>query len=149
MRVFKEDKGEQPMTLHKKFTLSFHEKSQLRPFVKSWIGESEDIDSLKKSGFYNPSQHTNAHAEMHVGAPSFTKDLNLGFNSSTFGGRNVENYLYTEIPYADYKFARINMTPDKYDNKEYIEKMEAQLDQMIRRQFPVEEDDVGDNIRER
>jgi hypothetical protein len=43
---------------------------------------------------------------------------------------------------------RLN-SDDKYDNKEYIEKMEVQLDQMIRRQFPVDEDNVGDNIRER
>jgi hypothetical protein len=39
---------------------------------------------------------------------------------------------------------RLN-SDDKYDNKEYIEKMEAQLDQMIRKQFPVEEDVVEDD----
>ena len=43
---------------------------------------------------------------------------------------------------------RLN-SDDKYDNKEYIEKMEAQLDQMIRKQFPVEDDDMEDDTRNR
>jgi len=55
---------------------------------------------------------------MYVGAPSFTKDLNLGFNAATFGGRNPQNYLYTEIPYADYMFSRINMSTGNYDKKD-------------------------------
>ena len=77
-----------------------------------------NISNLKKSGFFDPSQHTTPHAEMYVGAPSFTKDLNLGFNANTFGGRNPENYLYTEIPYADYMFSRINMSTANYDKKD-------------------------------
>jgi hypothetical protein len=35
---------------------------------------------------------------------------------------------------------RLN-SDDKYDNKEYIEKMEAQLEKMFRKQFPVDEGD--------
>jgi hypothetical protein len=81
-------------------------------------GRDEGIEKLKKSGFFDPAQYTNEHAEMRVGAPSFTKDLNLGFSASSFGGRNAENYLYTEIPYADYKFSRINMRPEGYDAKD-------------------------------
>jgi hypothetical protein len=77
-----------------------------------------NISNLKKSGFFDPSQQTTPHAEMYVGAPSFTKDLNLGFNAATFGGRNPENYLYTEIPYADYMFSRINMSTGNYDKKD-------------------------------
>jgi hypothetical protein len=55
---------------------------------------------------------------MMVGAPSFTKDLNLGFRGGPFGGTNPENYVVTEIPYADYVFNKINMAPEKYDTKD-------------------------------
>lgn len=37
LRVFSEEKGEQPMTLHKKMTLSMHDKSILKPFITSWL----------------------------------------------------------------------------------------------------------------
>lgn len=48
MRVFKEENGEQPMAIHKEYTLSFHEKSNLRKDLKSWRGrdieENEQFD---------------------------------------------------------------------------------------------------------
>ena len=95
------------------------EKYKDVPPMRLYHGSTtENIDRLKKSGFFDPSQHTTPHAEMYVGAPSFTKDLNLGFNANTFGGRNPENYLYTEIPYADYMFSRINMSTGNYDKKD-------------------------------
>jgi len=95
------------------------EKYKAVPPVRLYHGSStENIEGLKKSGFFDPSQYTTPHAEMYVGAPSFTKDLNLGFNAKTFGGRNPENYLYTDIPYADYMFSRINMSTANYDKKD-------------------------------
>lgn len=95
------------------------EKYKDVPPMRLYHGSTtENIDRLKKSGFFDPSQYTTPHAEMYVGAPSFTKDLNLGFNANTFGGRNPENYLYTEIPYADYMFSRINMSTGNYDKKD-------------------------------
>jgi len=95
------------------------EKYKDVPPMRLYHGSTtENIDRLKKSGFFDPSQHTTPHAEMYVGAPSFTKDLNLGFNAATFGGRNPQNYLYTEIPYADYMFSRINMSTGNYDKKD-------------------------------
>jgi len=81
-------------------------------------GRPENIESLKKSGFFDPAKHTSEHSEMSIGAPSFTKDLNLGFSASSFGGRDPDNYLYTDIPYADYQFSRINMRPENYDVKD-------------------------------
>jgi len=81
-------------------------------------GVTEDIDSIKRSGFTDPTKRDEFHSEMYVGAPSFTKDLNLGFRGSPFGGTKPENYVVTEIPYADYVFNKINMAPEKYDRKD-------------------------------
>ena len=39
MKVFKEEIGEQPITISKEFTLSMHEKSTLRNFLKNWRGK--------------------------------------------------------------------------------------------------------------
>jgi hypothetical protein len=95
------------------------EKYKAVPPVRLYHGNTtEKIDSVKKTGFFDPSQYATPHAEMYIGAPSFTKDLNLGFNANTFGGRNPENYIYTDIPYADYMFSRINMSTANYDKKD-------------------------------
>ncbi len=40
LKVFKEEKGEQPYSLSKEFTLSMHEKATLRKFLESWRGKS-------------------------------------------------------------------------------------------------------------
>ena len=79
---------------------------------------SESIEAVKKSGFSDPQKASFRHEEMSIGAPSFTKDLNLGFSSTGFGGRSPSNYVYTDIPYADYVFGRINMKPENYDVKD-------------------------------
>lgn len=81
-------------------------------------GETESIEGLLKNGFRDPQKGTWAHSEMNVGAPSFTRDINLGMRGSPFGGTNPKNYVVTEIPYADYVFSRINMAADKYDKKD-------------------------------
>jgi hypothetical protein len=97
------------------------EKYKDVPPVKLFHGQgaTSDIDPIKKSGFTDPSKRDEFfHSEMMVGAPSFTKDLNLGFRGTPFGGTRPENYVVTEIPYADYVFNKINMAPEKYDNKD-------------------------------
>lgn len=38
-RVFNQDKGEQPLVISKEYTLSMHEKSNLRKDLKSWRGK--------------------------------------------------------------------------------------------------------------
>jgi len=40
MRIFNEDKGEQPLAISKQYTLSMHEKSNLRKDLESWRGKS-------------------------------------------------------------------------------------------------------------
>jgi hypothetical protein len=82
-------------------------------------GTTSAIEPIKKSGFTDPSKRDEFfHSEMMVGAPSFTKDLNLGFRGTPFGGTRPENYVVTEIPYADYVFNKINMSPENYDKKD-------------------------------
>lgn len=39
LKVFKEENGEQPLVISKEFTLSLHEKSTLRAFLKNWRGK--------------------------------------------------------------------------------------------------------------
>ncbi len=99
---------------------TLREKYKDVPPVKLFHGQgvTEDINTIKKSGFTDPTKRDEFHSEMYVGAPSFTKDLNLGFRGSPFGGTKPENYVVTEIPYADYVFNKINMAPEKYDAKD-------------------------------
>lgn len=39
LKVFKEENGEQPIVISKEFTLSMHEKSTLRNYLKNWRGK--------------------------------------------------------------------------------------------------------------
>ncbi len=107
-------------TQYQKRLDTLREKYKDVPPVKLFHGQSatEDINRLKKTGFDDPAKRDEFHSEMMVGAPSFTKDLNLGFRGGPFGGTNPENYVVTEIPYADYVFNKINMAPEKYDTKD-------------------------------
>jgi len=99
---------------------TLREKYKDVPPVKLFHGQgvTEDINTLKKTGFVDPTKLDKFHSEMYVGAPSFTRDLNLGFRGRPFGGTNPKNYVVTEIPYADYVFNKINMAPEKYDKKD-------------------------------
>ena len=40
MKVFDEAKGEQPMAIHKDYTLSLYEKANLRADLESWRGQA-------------------------------------------------------------------------------------------------------------
>jgi hypothetical protein len=46
-KVFAEEKGEQPYSVSKDFTLSMHEKSNLRKFLESWRGKGFTEDEAK------------------------------------------------------------------------------------------------------
>lgn len=97
---------------------TLREKYKDVPPVKLFHGQAGGVEGIKRSGFTDPTKHKESHKEMYVGAPSFTKDLNLGFRGESFGGTNPKNYVVTEISYADYVFGKINMAPDKYDRKD-------------------------------
>jgi hypothetical protein len=47
MKVFKEEKGEQPSSISKEFTLSLHEKSNLRKFLAGWRGKDFTEEQAK------------------------------------------------------------------------------------------------------
>jgi len=70
-----------------------------------------------KTGFIDPMEHDNYHNELQIGGTSFTRDLNLNLENLSFGGPNPEQIVYTEMPYADFMFKRVNMSPEKYAKK--------------------------------
>jgi hypothetical protein len=47
LKEFKQGEGEKPYVLSKEFTLSLHEKSSLRAFLKSWRGKDFTEDEAK------------------------------------------------------------------------------------------------------
>jgi hypothetical protein len=47
LKVFKEEKGEQPCSVSKEFTLSLHEKANLRKFLESWRGKGFTDEEAK------------------------------------------------------------------------------------------------------
>lgn len=47
LKVFNEEKGEQPCVISKEFTLSMHEKSSLRAVLKSWRGKDFTEDEAR------------------------------------------------------------------------------------------------------
>ena len=88
------------------------------PPVKLYHG-GMDVDGIKSKGFYDPQSTTkNFHQEMFIGAPSFTRDLNFNFTREMYGGTTPSNFVYTEVPYADYVFTKVKMTPANYDAKD-------------------------------
>ena len=99
---------------------TLREKYKDVPPVKLFHGQGfgNGVEGIKRSGFMDPTKRDEFHKEMMLGAPSFTRDLNLGFRATSFGGTDPKNYVVTEIPYADYVFNKINMAPEKYDRKD-------------------------------
>jgi hypothetical protein len=69
-------------------------------------------------GFYDPQTNKKSHAELNAGAISFTKDPNLNYFVEKFGGKEPKNISQTVMPYAEYEFRRVNMTPDAYDKQD-------------------------------
>lgn len=47
LKVFKEENGEQPYSVSKEFTLSMHEKANLRKFLESWRGKGFSEEEAK------------------------------------------------------------------------------------------------------
>lgn len=47
-KVFKEEKGEEPYSIGKEFTLSMHEKATLRKFLESWRGKGFSEEETKE-----------------------------------------------------------------------------------------------------
>jgi len=88
------------------------------PPVEIFHGNANRAEQLSKEGFIKPQRAGFAHSELEVAAPSFTKDLNLQFNTGSFGGTDPSAFVSTKIPYADYLFSRVNMPKTAYENKD-------------------------------
>jgi len=95
------------------------EKYKDVPDMTLYHGNSpENIKPIKQKGFIRPSTSGfSGHDELLVNAPSMTRDLNLNFTSSRFGGTDKENFVSSTIPYADYVFMRVNMPEQAYESK--------------------------------
>jgi hypothetical protein len=81
--------------------------------------ETERTPAKVKRGFFDPQtvEHKK-HMELDVGATSFTSDLRLNYRNEPFGGPVVKNISYTEMPYADYLFRRVDMPLEAYTKKD-------------------------------
>lgn len=93
-------------------------KFETRPPVSLIHGQEEGTDTvtkLAKKGFMAPQGRAGKHAELNVGAPSFTKDPNINALIPKFGGADVKAYGSVNIPYGDYIYRRINMPASVYD----------------------------------
>lgn len=89
-----------------------------RPPVTLFHGQEEGtkvMQNLVKKGFTSPQTDPRKHAEMTLGAPSFTKDPNLNVLIPKFGGEDVGAYGAVNFPYADYLYRRVNMPAKTYD----------------------------------
>lgn len=81
---------------------------------------TERTPSKVKRGFFDPQTlgEDKTHMELDVGATSFTRDLRLNYNNPAFGGPVAKNISYTEIPYADYLFRRVDLPLNAYYKKD-------------------------------
>ena len=82
-------------------------------------GSGEKVASIESSGFRRPSlSKRTAQQELRIGSTSLTRDIGLNFNPASGFGGEADNVLETKMPYADYVFTRVNMTPSEYRNKD-------------------------------
>jgi len=86
------------------------------PDISIYHGGSDlKIASIEAEGFRRPSlSKRTAQQELRTGSTSLTRDIALNFNPATGFGGKAENVLEKKIPYAEYAFTRVNMTPAEY-----------------------------------
>lgn len=105
-------------SLQQKYT-KLQEKYKDTPPMQLFHGQGKGVEEIKKSGFIDPQKYEKVgQAELDIGGISFTRDIGLGAGAATFGGKSAKNYVYTEMPYADYMFKRINMGAKEYGQKD-------------------------------
>jgi hypothetical protein len=101
---------------------TLREKHKNVPSIVLYHGAKSQrgAEQVRGTGFIDPrrlGRSEPGHTELDVSIPSFTRDLNLPFQSGAFGGRDAERFVAFEIPYADYLFSRVNMPQVAYDQK--------------------------------
>lgn len=120
MKVFKEEIGEQPITISKEFTLSMHEKSTLRNFLKNWRGkdfteeEAKAFDVEKLLGA--PCMLNITHKTKKDGSGVYAE---IGSVSSLPKGlvcppQENETYVWT---YEDFDLVKFGKLPEFLRNK--------------------------------
>lgn len=99
---------------------ALREQYKDRPPIKLYHGSSTERTPAKlKRGFFDPQGFDNTkHTELDIGATSFTKDLRLNYSNIEFGGGETKNISFTEIPYADYLFRKVDMPLSAYQRKD-------------------------------
>lgn len=98
---------------------ALREKYKDRPPERLYHGTTTERTPAKITrGFLDPQTiQDKQHHELNVGATSFTRDLRLNYYNPEFGGPNVKNISYTDIPYADYLFRRVDMPLSAYEKE--------------------------------
>lgn len=94
------------------------EKYKDHPPMTLYHGQASLSETIKSKGFIDPTTHRSQQSELSIGAPSFTRDPNMNFTQEAFGGKNAENFVSVEMPYADYEFSKVNMSPTQYRRKD-------------------------------
>jgi len=106
LHVFNEEKGEQPFTVHKTYTMSLHEKANLRHHLESWRGRPFSEQEL--SGF----DMSNV-----LGAPCLVTVVHAEKNGKTYA--NIASV--TSLPKGMAKHEAINpkveYSLDQHDQK--------------------------------
>lgn len=120
MKVFKEDVGEQPITISKEFTLSMHDKSTLRNFLKNWRGKDFTEDEAKS---FDVEKLLGAACMLNI-THKTKKDgtgvyAEIGSVSSLPKGlvcppQENETYVWT---YEDFDLVKFNKLPEFLRNK--------------------------------
>jgi len=150
LKVFKEENGEQPHVLSKEFTLSLHEKSTLRSFLKNWRGKDFTEEEAKSFD-----------VEKLIGAPCM---LNITHKKSKDGTRTyaeigsistlpkglpcppqiTDSYIWT---YENFDLEKFNKLPDylkakMVNSEEYKISVTGGQEHQIHDSKVVEEDEV-------
>jgi hypothetical protein len=99
---------------------ALREQYKDRPPVRLYHGSTTERTPEKlKRGFFDPQGiDDKKHMELDIGATSFTKDLRLNYSNIEFGGGETKNISFTEIPYADYLFRKVDMPLSAYQRKD-------------------------------
>ena len=99
---------------------ALREQYKDRPPVRLYHGSTTERTPAKlKRGFFDPQVvDDKKHIELDIGATSFTKDLRLNYSNVEFGGGETKNISFTEIPYADYLFRKVDMPLSAYQKKD-------------------------------
>jgi hypothetical protein len=115
LKVFKEENGEQPLSISKEFTLSMHEKATLRGFLKNWRGkdfteeEAKSFDIEKLIGA--PCMLNITHKKSKDGTKTYAEIGSISTMPKGFPCPEQINpsYVWT---YEDFNTEKFNALPD-------------------------------------